>query len=121
MNHNDSVGYASGDKIAAFISYLSTILATLLLVGAILVLYKVNNNDLRLGLIALFTVTFAASVGLLTNGSMAEVFGATAASVTPFGIQTYVLDSKRELCKLLTYHSYAAVLVVFVSGDFSRG
>lgn len=83
MNQNHSVGYASGDKIAAFISYLSTILATLLLVGAILVLYKVNNNDLRLGLNALFTVIFAASVGLLTNGSMAEVFGATAASVVP--------------------------------------
>lgn len=83
MNQNTSLGYASGDKIAAFISYLSTILATLLLVGAILVLYKVNNNDLRLGLIALFTVIFAASVGLLTNGSMAEVFGATAASVMP--------------------------------------
>lgn len=83
VNQHSSVGYASGDKIAAFISYISTILATLLLVGAILVLYKVNNNDLRLGLIALFTIIFAASVGLLTNGSMAEVFGATAALVFP--------------------------------------
>lgn len=80
----------------AFISYLSTILATLLLVGAILVLYKVNNNDLRLGLIALFTVIFAGSVGLLTNGSMAEVFGATAASVTLFSIQIDVLHSSRK-------------------------
>lgn len=79
MNQKFSVGYASGDRITAFISYLSTMLATLLLVGAILVLYKVSNNDLRLGLIALFTVIFAASVGLLTNASMAEVFGATAA------------------------------------------
>lgn len=84
LNQNASVGYASGDEIAAFISFLSTILATLLLVGAILVLYKVANNDLRLGLIALFTVVFAASVGLLTKASMAEVFGATAASVIPF-------------------------------------
>lgn len=88
LKQNDSVHYASGDKIAAFISYLSPILATLLLVGAILVLYKVSNNDLRLGLIALFTVIFASSVGLLTNGSMAEVFGATAALVIPVNVQT---------------------------------
>lgn len=79
MNQKPPVGYASGDRITAFIQYLSTMLATLLLVGAILVLYKVSNNDLRLGLIALFTIIFAASVGLLTNASMAEVFGATAA------------------------------------------
>lgn len=76
---HESIGYACANRIATFISYLSTILATLLLVGAILVLYKVNSNDVRLELIALFTVIFAGSVGLLTNGSMAEVFGATAA------------------------------------------
>lgn len=126
-NHPDpnaSVGYASGDKIAAFISYLSTMLATLLLVGAILVLYKVSNNDLRLGLIALFTVVFAASVGLLTNASMAEVFGATAASVIPSGNQTVVYlngDAERSGLggMLLTDDSYAAVLVVFVSGNLT--
>ena len=80
--HDTSVGYASSHKIEAFISYMRTVLATLLLVGAILVLYKVNSNDLKLGLIALFTIIFAGSVGLLTNSSMAEVFGATAASVS---------------------------------------
>lgn len=115
------MGYASGEKIATFISYLSTILATLLLVGAILVLYKVNNNDIRLGLIALFTVIFAASVGLLTNGSMAEVFGATAASVIPFSIQIDILHPSGKGSELLTHNSYAAVLVVFVSGDFTNG
>ncbi|RTE84831.1 hypothetical protein BHE90_000608 [Fusarium euwallaceae] len=86
-----SVGYASGKRISAFISYLSTILAALLLIGAIVVLYNTDSDDLKLGLIALFTIIFAASVGLLTNARRAEVFGATAA--------------------------YAAVLVVFVSGD----
>ncbi|KAI1358664.1 hypothetical protein F5Y08DRAFT_321302 [Xylaria arbuscula] len=85
------VGYASGRKIASFIAYLSTVLAVLLLFGAILVLYKVNSNDVKLGLIALFTLLFAASTGLLTNAKRSEVFASTAA--------------------------YAAVLVVFVSGD----
>ncbi|EHK50253.1 hypothetical protein TRIATDRAFT_280152 [Trichoderma atroviride IMI 206040] len=84
------VGYASGKKISIFISYLSAILAALLLVGAIIILYRTKSNDVKLGLLALFTTLFAASVGLLTNAKQAEVFGATAA--------------------------YAAVLVVFVSG-----
>ena len=73
------VGYASGRRIASFIAYLSTILAALLLFGAILVLYKVTSDDVKLGLIALFTTIFAASVGLLTNAKRSEVFAATAA------------------------------------------
>lgn len=73
------MGYASGKKISIFISYLSAILAALLLVGAIIILYKTKSNDLKLGLLALFTTLFAASVGLLTNAKQAEVFGATAA------------------------------------------
>ncbi|TGJ81571.1 hypothetical protein E0Z10_g7193 [Xylaria hypoxylon] len=85
------VGYASGRKIASFIAYLSTILAVLLLFGAILILYKVNSDDIKLGLISLFTLLFAASTGLLTNAKRSEVFASTAA--------------------------YAAVLVVFVSGN----
>lgn len=93
----------------------------MLLVGAILVLYKVNNNDLRLGLIALFTVIFAGSVGLLTNGSMAEVFGATAALVIPYSIQIAMLHPRRKWAEMITYNSYVAVLVVFVSGNFANG
>jgi hypothetical protein len=54
-------------------------LAALLLIGAIVVLYNIKTDDLKLGLIALFTIIFAASVGLLTNARRAEVFGATAA------------------------------------------
>ncbi|KAK3334205.1 hypothetical protein B0T19DRAFT_420296 [Cercophora scortea] len=83
--------YASESKIASFISYLSVVLAAMLLFGAILVLYNTKSNNLKLGLIALFTTIFAASVGLLTNAKRSEVFGSTAA--------------------------YAAVLVVFVSGN----
>ncbi|KAH7324249.1 hypothetical protein B0I35DRAFT_423794 [Stachybotrys elegans] len=85
------VGYASGKRIAMFISILSIVLAALLLVGAILILHRTESEDLKLGLVALFTIIFAATIGLLTNARKAEVFGATAA--------------------------YAAVLVVFVSGD----
>ncbi|TPX08264.1 uncharacterized protein E0L32_001840 [Thyridium curvatum] len=86
-----TVAYASARKLATFITYLSTFLATLLLFGAILILYKAKSDSVKLGLIALFTLLFAASIGLLTNGKRSEVFASTAA--------------------------YAAVLVVFVSGD----
>ncbi|KAH6889362.1 hypothetical protein B0T10DRAFT_561829 [Thelonectria olida] len=91
INAAPSVRYTSGKKVASFVAYLSTITAALLLVGAIAILYNVRSDNLKLGLIGLFTTVFAASVGLLTNSKRAEVFGATAA--------------------------YAAVLVVFVSGD----
>ncbi|KAH6651846.1 hypothetical protein BKA67DRAFT_693088 [Truncatella angustata] len=85
------ISYISGRSISSFISYLSTLLAAILLIGAIIVLYKVTEPNKKLGLLAIFTCLFAISVGLLTNARRAEVFGATAA--------------------------YAAVLVVFVSGN----
>ncbi|KAK0720764.1 hypothetical protein B0H67DRAFT_643977 [Lasiosphaeris hirsuta] len=86
-----AINYASGRKIAIFISHLSTILAAILLFGDILVLYSVKLERLKLGLVALFTAVFATSVGLLTNAKRSEVYGSTAA--------------------------YATVLVVFVSGN----
>lgn len=70
---------------------MNLILAAVLLFGAIYNLYYVTNNERRLGLIAGYTVTFAACVGFATNARRSEVFGACAA--------------------------YAAVLVVFVSGN----
>ncbi|KAH5099394.1 hypothetical protein HBI21_054020 [Parastagonospora nodorum] len=85
------IAYASDRAISSFVAWFSTFLAALLLIGAIVVLYTVHSPDWRLGLIATFTTLFAGSVGLLTNARRAELFAATAA--------------------------YAAVLVVFVSGD----
>ncbi|KAH7330463.1 hypothetical protein BKA65DRAFT_59217 [Rhexocercosporidium sp. MPI-PUGE-AT-0058] len=71
----------------------ATILSGVLLVGAMLCLSLVYNRDweLRLGMVALFTSLFAIVVGILTNARRAELFGSTAA--------------------------YAAVLVVYVSGN----
>jgi hypothetical protein len=72
----------------------STIFAAVLLVGATTSLYFVRRPGAKLGLLAAFTSLFAASVGGLTSARRQEVFAATAA--------------------------YAAVLVVFVSGDFDK-
>ena len=73
--------------------FVSIIGATLLLEAAIVALYFVSNDHIRFGLIAAFTVLFATALSLLSNARLAEMFGATAA--------------------------YAAVLVVFVSGNLS--
>ncbi|KAI9660683.1 MAG: hypothetical protein M1821_010035 [Bathelium mastoideum] len=73
------VGYVSGRAITTFVAWLSTMIAAGLLIGAIVVLYKVRDAEWRLGLIALFTSIFAMSVGIFTNAKRTELFGATAA------------------------------------------
>jgi len=73
------------------VATISTALSVILLIGAIVTLRLVQDEDTRIGLIVAFTVLFGAALGLFTNARRAEVFGATAA--------------------------YAAVLVVFVSSD----
>lgn len=54
-------------------------------------LYLVTNPNIQLGLVADFMSLFAATLDLLTNARLAEIFAVTAA--------------------------YAAVLVVFISGN----
>jgi hypothetical protein len=76
------------------VNIISVVIAAILLVGAICSLYYVSNPQARLGMIAGFTVLFAISVGLLTSAKRGEVFASTAA--------------------------YAAVLVVFVSGNLGN-
>ncbi|KPI34536.1 uncharacterized protein AB675_7415 [Cyphellophora attinorum] len=76
-------------------SFITTLLAAILLFVPIYVLYNVSREKpgLVMGLIALFTILFALAIAFTTNARRAEIFGACAA--------------------------YAAVLVVFVSGDFA--
>jgi hypothetical protein len=83
--------YTSERGIARFVAIFSTILAAGLLFGAILSLRATSSEKAVLGMLCGWTVLFAACVGLLTNAKRDQIFGATAA--------------------------YAAVLVVFVSGN----
>jgi hypothetical protein len=83
--------YTSERSISHFVAIFSTLLAAVLLFGAIISLYVVKNPHALLGMLSGWTVLFAACVGLLTNARRDQIFGATAA--------------------------YAAVLVVFVSGN----
>jgi hypothetical protein len=66
-------------KIARAAAILSTILAAILLIGAVVSLYFASSNGLRLGLIAAYTTFFAVTVGFLTNARQVELFGSTAA------------------------------------------
>lgn len=77
--------------IVRTVSTISMIIAAILLISAILSLHFVTSDKAKLGLVAMYTLLFALSVLLLTKARRAEVFAATAA--------------------------YAAVLVVFVSGE----
>ncbi|ORY09579.1 hypothetical protein BCR34DRAFT_540591 [Clohesyomyces aquaticus] len=92
---NGNIAYSSDRRIARFVALLSTIIAAGLLIGAIVSLYSVSSPRKKLGIIAAFTTLFAANVGLLTNARRAELFAASA--------------------------GYAAVLVVFVSGNLGVG
>lgn len=87
--------YYASQTVTRIITSVSIIGATLLLEAAIVTLYLVTNDRIRFVLIAIFISLFGAAISLLSNARRAEMFAATAA--------------------------YAAVLVVFVSGDLGSG
>ncbi len=80
-----------GQHVAWTVAAISMLCAVVLLVVAIVSLYVVNNPTAKLGMVAAYTVLFALSIALLTNARRTEIYGVAAA--------------------------YAAVLVVFVSGN----
>lgn len=84
----EGMHYYPDTTIRHIVSFISVLLAALLLVGAITSLYFVTNPAGRMGLLAGFTTLFAGSIGLLTNAKKVDIYAATAA--------------------------YAAVLVVFI-------
>ena len=92
-SNSGTTTYYSEETVQRVVTVLSIIGAALLLEVAIVALYIVTNDHVRFGLIAVFTSVFAAALSLLSNARRVEMFGATAA--------------------------YAAVLVVFLSGNLS--
>ncbi|KAF2736153.1 hypothetical protein EJ04DRAFT_511280 [Polyplosphaeria fusca] len=80
--------------IATLVTLTTTICIAIFLVGAVVGLYFVSEMRARLGMLACFTIIFAATIAILTNARRHDVYMATAA--------------------------YAAVLVVFVSGNIAE-
>ena len=83
--------HISERDIARFVAVCSVLTAAILLVGAIVALTYISSKHSRIITTASFTLLFAGSVSLFTSSGRAEIFAATAA--------------------------YAAVLVVFMSGN----
>jgi hypothetical protein len=89
------------------ISYaIALALPSILPLCSILLLNTVRRVQVRLGMIAVFTVVFSLSLGLVTGARRVEIFSAAVA---------YVCDQIPEL--VLTLASYAAVQLVFIAGN----
>jgi hypothetical protein len=91
---NDQIRHFEQRSLTWLVTFCSIVIATILLIGPILILYFVTDPDTRLGLVVLFIVLFAGGIAVSTGASRDSIFGATAA--------------------------YTAVLVVFVSGDLGN-
>lgn len=91
--NNGPLADVSESRIQFLGGTITVVMTAVLLFGAISSLYYTASNEKRLGLIAGYTTGFALAVRFLTNARRAEIFGACAA--------------------------YAAVLVVFISGNLS--
>ncbi|PMD58331.1 uncharacterized protein K444DRAFT_664437 [Hyaloscypha bicolor E] len=89
------VKYYSSTLVSRLATIVTVLAASLVIEGAIVALYIVQNQHVRLGLIALFTSIFAASLAVMTDGRRTDIILATAAC--------------------------AAVLVVFVSQSSGVG
>lgn len=83
----------SHKRVSRAVSIISSLLAIIFLIGAVLGLYWVKNPNAKLGMLSGLTFAFACSLALFTNARRQDVFAATAA--------------------------YAAVLVVFISGNLA--
>ena len=92
---SDDTEHIKESHVSQVAALISIIIAAILLLGAIVSLRLIKQEDAQLGAIAMFTIFFAGSVGILTNARRAEIFASTAA--------------------------YAAVLVVFISSPASSG
>lgn len=91
----DPPAYYAPKTVKLLVAFIKIFGATVLLEAAIVALYLVTNDRVRFALIAVFTLFLAVEISILSKSRRPEMFAATAA--------------------------YAAVLVVFVSGNLSSG
>ncbi|KAI0556222.1 hypothetical protein F4679DRAFT_24274 [Xylaria curta] len=66
-------------RLVSASSLICTIIASLLPILAIVVLYFVENQSSRLGLVGLFSVAFSSALWFMNDGELVEVFSATSA------------------------------------------
>lgn len=71
--------YYPVERVTLIVGIISVLCSAALLVGAVMALHFVKPIGIRLGIVGIFTVLFAASIVLLTHSRRVEVYGATAA------------------------------------------
>ncbi|KAK4199459.1 hypothetical protein QBC40DRAFT_254963, partial [Triangularia verruculosa] len=71
------VSYSSS-RISKASSLITTVLASTLPVLTILVLHRLDNTDVRIGVTAVFTAVFALAIALFSDAKRVEIFAATA-------------------------------------------
>ena len=76
--HGNTIQYSQAG-IARVSAVVGTVIASVMLVGSIVVLYSLKSMGTRLLATGLFTAAFSLGLCVLTNGRMVEIFSATAA------------------------------------------
>lgn len=94
-SNHAGIGFFDTRQVTHIITVLSSCIAVGMLAGSIWALYAVESTVIRLGLVFVFIVVFAAMLNVLTTASRDAIFAATA--------------------------GFAAVLVVFLSRDTRDG
>ena len=84
-------GFFSDDRVRKTTRFIAIILSSILPILSIVILYNVHSTAIRIGLIIVFSTLFSGVVASVSDARNVEIMAATAA--------------------------YAAVLVVFVSGN----
>jgi hypothetical protein len=85
------------------------VLPSVLPIAGVIVLYFVEDNLVRIGVIAGITALFSLCLALLTSAKKSEIFAATAAYAIIFA---YCIPGRRQIS-----HSFSAVLVVFLGSN----
>ncbi|EEU48239.1 uncharacterized protein NECHADRAFT_75615 [Fusarium vanettenii 77-13-4] len=81
-SRHDATGrikYYSERHVSRLVTVVTVIAASLLIEAAVVALYLIKNEALRLAMIAVFTSVFAASLALMTDGRRTDIILATAA------------------------------------------
>jgi len=90
---DQTIGFVSDEKVTQLVRLLAISLSSVLPIVSIVVLYVIKHAAVRLGVIVIFSVLCSLALATLTNARNVEILGTTAA--------------------------YAAVQVVFVSGNLT--
>ncbi|KAL3417855.1 hypothetical protein PVAG01_10864 [Phlyctema vagabunda] len=81
------------ENVLRIANIFSSMVSTTLLIGSTLTLYFVNNDFIRLGVVAIFSMIFSLTLSLVTRAKKFEVFAATAAFLA---VQVVFLSSTQK-------------------------